>query len=80
VHELKSIKTPTLLIWGKNDHSTPLADGRKINLEIEKSKLMIFDDCDHRAPYQNPDKFAKITLDFIGSCDESFGHNKPVKK
>ncbi|MBU4141617.1 alpha/beta hydrolase [Patescibacteria group bacterium] len=62
---LDKIKTPTLLIWGKNDKSTPLADGEIMKLKIENCDLKILDDANHQAPYQYPEKFAKIAAEFI---------------
>lgn len=61
---LEKIKTLTLLVWGANDRSTPLADGRLMNLKIVNSKLKIIDDANHRVPYQYPEKFAKIVSEF----------------
>jgi pimeloyl-ACP methyl ester carboxylesterase len=38
---LDKIKTPTLLVWGKLDNSTPLSDGKIMNEKIENSELVI---------------------------------------
>lgn len=66
---LPQIKTQTLLVWGKNDHSTPLADGKLMSLKIEsaggRSELKIIEEANHSLPYQFPEKFAKIVLEFI---------------
>ena len=57
---LDKIKNPTLLIWGKEDKTTPLADGKIMNEKIKDSKLVVVDDANHSLPYQKPEKFAKI--------------------
>jgi pimeloyl-ACP methyl ester carboxylesterase len=62
---LKKIKTPTLLVWGKLDNSTPLADGKLMNKKIENSELVIFNNANHGLPYQKPEKFAKAIEKFI---------------
>jgi pimeloyl-ACP methyl ester carboxylesterase len=62
---LEKIKIPTLLIWGRNDHSTPVADGRLMSLKIINCKLKIVDEANHSLPYQIPEKFAKIVMEFI---------------
>jgi pimeloyl-ACP methyl ester carboxylesterase len=62
---LEKIKTPTLLVWGKLDNSTPLADGKIMNEKIENSKLIVIDGANHSLPYQKPGKFAEIVLEFI---------------
>jgi len=62
---LDKIKTLTLLVWGANDYSTPLSDGKIMNEKIENSELVIFDGANHSLPYQKPEEFAKIVLEFI---------------
>jgi len=59
------IKTPTLLIWGREDKTTPLADGKLMNEKIKDSKLVIIDDANHSLPYQKLKEFAKIIEEFI---------------
>jgi pimeloyl-ACP methyl ester carboxylesterase len=59
------IKIPTLLIWGKEDKTTPLADGEIMNEKIENSKLVVVDDANHSLPYQKPEEFVKIMEEFI---------------
>lgn len=62
---LDKIKIPTLLVWGREDKTTPLADGKVMNEKIEGSKLVIIDDANHSLPYQKPEEFAKIAEEFI---------------
>jgi len=38
---LNKIIVPTVLIWGRNDHSTPLADGELMHKKIVNSKFFI---------------------------------------
>lgn len=59
---LREIKIPTLLIWGENDHSTPLADGELMYNMIEGSSLFIIKEANHSAVYNNAEEFAKIFL------------------
>ncbi len=40
---LKGIKTETLLVWGKSDTATPLADGQLMEKEIKNSGLVTLD-------------------------------------
>lgn len=68
---LEKIKVPTLLVWGAEDKSTPLADGQfmhaKIGLAGGHSKLEIVTEAKHNLPYQYSEKFAKIVMEFIKS-------------
>jgi len=45
--DLKAIKRPTLLIWGKRDTATPIWMGRAMELLIPGSKLQIVDKAGH---------------------------------
>ncbi|MCK4592145.1 alpha/beta hydrolase [Candidatus Parcubacteria bacterium] len=62
---LDKIKNHTLLVWGKEDKTTPLADGKIMNEKIENSKLIVVDDANHSLPYQKAEKFVKIVEKFI---------------
>ncbi len=62
---LNQINIPTLLLWGRDDHSTPLSDGKIMNGKIENSKLEIIDNANHSLPYQKPKEFAETVLKFI---------------
>jgi len=62
---LGKIKTPTLLVWGKEDKTTPLADGEMMKLKIKNSKLKVIDGANHSLPYQKAEEFSEIVLEFI---------------
>ncbi|MFA6896663.1 MAG: alpha/beta hydrolase [Patescibacteria group bacterium] len=60
---LDEIKVPTLLIWGENDHSTPLSDRELIHNMIEGSSLFIIKEANHSAVYNNVEEFARMFLE-----------------
>jgi len=62
---LGKIKTPTLLVWGKEDKTTPLADGEIMKFKIQNSKLKVIEDANHSLPYQKAEEFADIVGKFI---------------
>ena len=62
---LKEIKNPTLLVWGREDKTTPLVDGEIMNEKIKKSELKIIDGANHSLPYQKAEEFTKIVEEFI---------------
>lgn len=62
---LTNIRTHTLIIWGKNDKVTPLADGYKMNSLISGSKLEIINDARHSPQFTHPKEVAKIVLSFV---------------
>ncbi len=61
--ELAKIKIPTLLVWGENDHTTPLWQGKVMQREISGSKLVIISGTDHGAPYRKAKEVADAIFD-----------------
>lgn len=62
---LKKIKTPTLIIWGQNDKTTPLADGKLMHKLIKNSKLEILKGSGHSPHYTKSGKVAKIINEYL---------------
>lgn len=62
---LEKINIPTLLVWGSDDMTTPLSDGKIMNEKIKDSELIAVDGANHSLPYQKPEEFAKIVTEFI---------------
>ena len=63
--ELKEIKQPTLLIWGKNDCVTPPLVGEEFNKLIPNSQLHFIDKCGHAPMMEVPDEFNTILEKFL---------------
>lgn len=57
---LKHIKTPTTLIWGRNDKQTPLKDGRLMQRKIKGAKLFVIDGAKHGPQATHPQKVTQI--------------------
>lgn len=64
-HLMPQIKAPTLLIWGKNDTATPLADAQKMESLIPDAGLVAFDGCGHYSFLDNPRGFSAVLDNFI---------------
>ena len=62
---LPLIKAPTLLIWGKNDTATPLADAEKMERLIPDAGLVAFDGCGHYSFLDNMAGFAAVLRSFL---------------
>lgn len=65
--ELSKIKTPTLLIWGKNDSVTPPFVGEKFHEALPNSKLVWMDKCGHAPMLEKPEEFNEILEGFLKS-------------
>lgn len=63
--ELKKINIPTLIIWGSDDKTTPLSDGRLMSTLIRNSNLKIIQGSKHSPHYTHPEEVAKIIHEYI---------------
>lgn len=63
--KLHHIKTPTLLVWGREDSVTPAFVGEKFNELIEGSKLIFIDECGHAPMMEKPVLFNQELESFL---------------
>ena len=64
---VKTIKHPTLIIWGREDGLTPLADGQRFNKDIAGSKLVVFDQCGHVPNLEKAAEFNTAVINFLSA-------------
>lgn len=64
---LNKITVPTLIICGKEDEVTPLAQSEFMNTAIKGSILKVIDKAGHVSNLEEPDEFNKYLLDFLTS-------------
>ena len=62
---LPHIPHPTLLIWGKNDTETPVADGYTMKSLIPDSRLEVLENAGHFAFVNKPDEFIRLMKEFL---------------
>lgn len=58
--DLPSLKTPTCIIWGKNDGVTPPEVANEFNNLLPDSDLYWIDKCGHAAMMERPEEFNHI--------------------
>jgi 2-hydroxy-6-oxonona-2,4-dienedioate hydrolase len=63
--ELKNIKQPTCLIWGRNDTVTPPFVGEEFHKLIPNSELHFIDKCGHAPMMEVPGEFNDILGEFL---------------
>jgi pimeloyl-ACP methyl ester carboxylesterase len=63
--KLQKISSPTLLLWGADDLSTPLSHGRIMNDKIPKSKIEVFKNRGHDLPKSYPNDITPSILSFL---------------
>ena len=57
---------PTLLVWGERDKGSPPEDAKRLNREIQGSKLATVKECGHYVQEEKPQELAKIIRDYLG--------------
>ena len=62
---LKTIKKPTLILWGENDKFLPLYLGERIQKDIRGSKMEKIPDCGHFVQEDQPGRATKVILEFL---------------
>jgi pimeloyl-ACP methyl ester carboxylesterase len=63
--ELKNIKMPVCLIWGKNDTITPPLVAEEFKRLLPSSELHWIDHCGHAPMMEVPDEFNRIYAEFL---------------
>ena len=62
---LQELKMPVLILWGKEDHITPLDEGKKMQQLIPESELLVYDGCGHLAPEQCAAAMGPTLVEFL---------------
>ncbi len=66
---LDAIRIPTLIICGRADEVTPLAQSEFIHKHIKGSSLKIIENAGHVSNLEQPNEFNKYLLDFVSSLN-----------
>jgi len=62
---VKTIKRPTLIVWGRQDGLVSLAEGERFNKDIAGSKMVVIDQCGHVPNVEKPGEFNAAVLKFL---------------
>ena len=65
INKLKTIMTPTLLIWGAQDLWIPLDNGIRMNRILVNSTLKVLENSGHVPMEENPKESLKLMNDFL---------------
>ena len=68
---LRSLDCPTLVLCGRQDAWSPVAQHEEIAAMIPAATLEVIDDCGHMAPMEAPDGVAKAMLDWLRAPAET---------
>jgi pimeloyl-ACP methyl ester carboxylesterase len=61
---LRSVRVPTLFIWGAADRLVPVGVGERAVQELPGSELIVIDDCGHNPQMECPEEFAASAIAF----------------
>ena len=63
--DLRRIRAPTLLLWGKNDTLIPPSAGELIRAQIPDSRLLVIEGAGHNPMFDRPREFDRALLAFL---------------
>jgi pimeloyl-ACP methyl ester carboxylesterase len=64
---LPRVTNATLVVWGREDRIVPVICGDQYRKRLPNATLTVLDRCGHLPPIEQPDVFARLVLDFLGS-------------
>jgi pimeloyl-ACP methyl ester carboxylesterase len=64
-HLLPGVRTPTLLVWGREDAITPLDSGEIYQRVIPGARLAVLEHCGHMPEMEKPAEFVGLVRDFL---------------
>ena len=65
-HLLPLVKQEVLLIWGRNDDATPIADGERMEKEMPDAGLAVIENAGHFAFIEQQNLFLRSVSSFVG--------------
>jgi 2-hydroxy-6-oxonona-2,4-dienedioate hydrolase len=64
---LPSVRTPTLIVWGRQDSIAPLNCGQLYHRSIVNSHLVEIDKCGHMPEMEQPEQFVSMVTNFLST-------------
>ena len=65
--DLAAIRVPALLVWGRDDELTPLANGERIAAGLPAARLAVIPDCGHSPMEERPRELLAEVLPFFAA-------------
>jgi pimeloyl-ACP methyl ester carboxylesterase len=63
--DLERISAEVLLVWGREDRVTPLAQAQELTAALPHLRLEVVDECGHVPPAEQPAAFARVVSPFL---------------
>jgi pimeloyl-ACP methyl ester carboxylesterase len=65
---LPRVANRTLIVWGREDRIVPVECGEQWRRLLPNATLSVLDRCGHLPPLEQPERFARLVLDFLGDA------------
>lgn len=69
VEKLKSLRMPTLILWGEEDRLIPLENGKKFDADIPNSELVVFPNVGHVPQEEAPEVSVAALQKWLGTVN-----------
>jgi pimeloyl-ACP methyl ester carboxylesterase len=79
-NQLANFQEPLLIVWGGEDHLTPLAVGERMHQLVPKSELDILEGCGHLAAGLCSGRAAQATADFLKAEPPATGSVRTLRQ
>ena len=64
-HRLGEVKSPALIVWGRDDRFVPFDVGLRLMWGLPDAEMHLFSRCGHWAQWEHADTFNRMVLDFL---------------
>ena len=68
-HYLADVRTPTLIVWGRQDAIVPLECGELFHQALSNSRLQVIDQCGHSPQIEKPQEFNQGVSEFLSGLN-----------
>jgi 2-hydroxy-6-oxonona-2,4-dienedioate hydrolase len=69
--DVRSVKAPTLILWGKYDELANPAGADRLERTIPGARKIIIDDCGHMPQLEKAEEFNRLVRDFLAALQHS---------
>ena len=77
---IKTIKQPTLIIWGGRDQLIPVDHAMRFHRDISGSELQIFYDLGHMPQEEDPARTVPAVLEFVKTRQPDVSLNEEIRQ
>jgi pimeloyl-ACP methyl ester carboxylesterase len=68
--DMREVRAPTLLVWGRRDPLVPLQVGRMLQSAVPSSRLHVIDRAGHVVMFDRPREFNEVVLRFLAEEED----------